>query len=162
MSSRRLAAWGLAASMALLLGSAGSARAGARHWSFLVLDVVAIGRDGHRIRLKPSPPGKSFPQTCSNFIVRAEYDLEGWSEASRRTLTREAHDRSIQLLLQAEATQSIVLLGAIGLGFGAESEGLVCEVASRALFVAVDPTGNPVILSVYEEPGSPGDDPTIH
>ena len=140
--------------MALLLASAGPSRAGSRYWSFLVIDVVEIDGGAHLIRLQPSPPGKEFPQSCSNLIVRAVYDLEGWTETSRESLTRESHDRSVRLLVQARATGNVILVGAIGRGFGAESEDLACDVMSRGLQVALDPTGTPVIFSVYEEPGS--------
>jgi len=161
MTSRTLVAWGLAAAAVLLLASSGPSRAGSRHWSFLVLEVVQVGDDAHLIRLQPSPPGKEFPQSCPNFTVHARYDLEGWTATGRQMLTREAHDRSVKLLLQAHATRGIVRLGAMGLGFGADSEESVCDVVSRGLHVLLDPSGAPVIFSVYEEPGSRGGDATI-
>ena len=154
MRLRRLVAWGLAVAMVLPLATAGPSRAANKHWSFLVLDVVESDGDAHLIRLQPTPPGKGFPQECPKLIVHAYYDLEGWSKAAREAVTRESHDRSVRLLLQAQATGSIILLGTIGRGFGADSEGLVCEVMSRGLQVTLDPTGTPVIFSVYEEPGS--------
>ena len=154
MSSGRLVVWGLA--MALLLASAGPSRAGSKYWSFLVLDVVQLDGGAHLIRLQPSPAGKKFPQSCSNFIVRAYYDLEGWTEASRESVTRETHDRSVRLLVQAQATRSVILVGAIGRGFGAESEDSACDVVSRGLQVLLDPTGMQVIFSVYEDPRTDG------
>jgi hypothetical protein len=161
MSSRRPAAAALAIAAALLLANALPARAGARLWSFLVLDVAQVGDGAHVIRLKPAPPGKAFPQSCSNLVVHARFDLEEWSAEGRQGLTRQSHDRSVQLLLQAQATEGIVRLGALGLGFSAESEESACEVVSRGLQIELDPTGAPVIFSVYEEPGSGGADATI-
>jgi hypothetical protein len=158
VSGQRLVAWGLAVGAVLLLVGARPSRAGARIWSFLVLDVTAVDGDAHLIRLQPSPPGKEFPQSCSNLLVYARYDLASWTEQGRQLVTREAHDRSLRLLLQAQATRGIVRVGAIARGFGRNSEDPECEVVSRGFNVLTDPAGALVIFSVYEEPAVRGGD----
>jgi len=134
------------------LGLPDSARAGAAEWSFEVLDVVSGGGGTNLIRLRPAPPGKDFPRSCETFVVHSFYDIGDWSSAGRKPVTRTAHERSVQMLIQAQVTHTIVRIRSVGRGFGARPEAPRCEVTSRALSFAPDPGGIPVIFSFYEDP----------
>lgn len=139
---------------AIPVGSVGIARATAVEWSFEVIDVTRGAGGDHRIQLRPSPPGSHFPRSCETFVVHSSYDIEGWSSEGRKLASRSAHDRAIQMLMQAQATHSLVRIRAVGRGFGATPESPRCEVTSRALTFAPDPGGVPVIFSLHEDPSS--------
>jgi hypothetical protein len=133
-------------------GAVATARANATEWSFEVLEVLRVDRFKHLIRLRPNPPGEKFPRSCETFVIHSFYDLEDWSSAGQKLASRTSHERSVQLLLQAQALHTIVRIASVGRGFGATAEGPRCEVTSRALTVAPDPGGTPVIFSLYEDP----------
>jgi hypothetical protein len=136
------------------IGVADPARAETREWSFEVLEVTNVGPDTNVIRLRPMPPGEHFPRSCETFVVYSYYDLEGWSGDTRGLAPQAEHERTIQMLLQAQVMNTIVRLRAVGRGFGARPEAPRCEVSSRALNFALDPGGDPVIFSFYQEPES--------
>lgn len=137
-----------------ILGIGDPARADTREWSFEVLDVTNVGPDTNVIRLRPAPPGEHFPRSCETFIVYSFYDIEDWSGAGRRIAPQSGHERSVQMLLQAQIMHTIVRLRSVGRGFGARPEAPRCEVSSRALNFALDPGGAAVIFSFHEEPES--------
>jgi hypothetical protein len=146
-----------AAALTVLLLWAGTAHAEAgKTWTFEVLEVVEIRRDEHMIRLRPRPPGRKFPRSCETFIVHSVFDLETWSPGSRRHVSRDGHHRSLLLLQQAQATRTIIRVGALGKGFGAIAESPRCEVASRALQTVVEDDGTSAVYSVFTEPQRPG------
>jgi len=149
----RALALGLCLSIATATpGAVQAARANATEWSFEVVEVQRIDRFEHLIRLRPNPPGKKFPRSCETFVIHSSYDLEDWSSAGQKLATRESHERSVQLLLQAQAMRSLVRIASVGRGFGSIPEAPRCEVSSRALTFAPDPGGSPVIFSLYEDP----------
>lgn len=143
-----------AAVATLVVARAGADTAMSAHWSFEVLEVARVAADTQLITLRPSPPGRSFPQSCATFRVSTRYDLSDWSRAGREAFTSEGHERSLTLLRQARATGEIVLLGRLGRGFAAASDAPPCDVSSHGLQVIVDPSGTPVIFSLYEEPSA--------
>ena len=117
------------------------------------------GEDGERteddedlIRLRPQPRGKKFPRSCETFVVRVRYDMGTWSAAGRQSVTRAGHERSLRLLVQAQATKDIVRFGAVGRGFAAIPDRPKCEVSSRALVVLVDSDGSSTVYSIFNEP----------
>jgi hypothetical protein len=141
--------------LALLL-LPGAAHADANpSWSFEVIEVTRTEGDEHLIRLRPQPPGKRFPKSCETFVVRVRYDMSTWSAASRQSVTRAGHERSLRLLAQAQATKDIMHFGAIGQGFAAIPDRPKCEVSSRALVVLVDRDGIATVYSVFNEPRGP-------
>ncbi|MFQ5418026.1 MAG: hypothetical protein ACE5FL_13420 [Myxococcota bacterium] len=135
----------------LILASSPVLAASSSDWSFLVLEVAAEP-PGHRIRLRPVPPGHTFPRSCRTFVVHTLYDLDGWSPAGRSGATHENHERSIRALVQAQITGEIVRFGSIGVGFAAIVDGDTCEVASHGLTYVVTPSGSGAVYSVFEEP----------
>jgi hypothetical protein len=152
--SWRTKVWGrFAASLALLYACAGVAHAEtAATWTFEVIEVSKTDRNEHRIRLRPRPRGRKFPRSCETFVVYTRFDLESWSPSGRLVVTREGHDRSLQLLQQAQVTRDIVRFGAVGRGFAAIAESPNCEVASRGLQIVVEDDGTSAVYSVFREP----------
>jgi hypothetical protein len=120
-------------------------------WSFEVLEVVEE-QPGHRIRLRPVPPGRVFPRSCRSFVVHTHYDLADWSPEGRRSATRKKHERSLRMLLQAQITGKIIHFGSVGIGFAAIADSDECEVASRGLTYVIKSDGSGGVYSVFEEP----------
>jgi hypothetical protein len=144
---RALAACGIA----LLLCASAYAGDDATSWTFEVLEVTESNPPGHIIRLRPSPPGRSFPRSCPVFVIYSIFDIDDWSESARREISRAQHDRAVLALVQAQASNRLIRIGTLGPGFAAMQEKSRCEVASRALQHTVY-RGTPAILSFYDEP----------
>jgi hypothetical protein len=150
---RRAVGAHLATALTVPLLWAGTAQAGAgKTWTFEVVEVTEIRGDEHVIRLRPRPPGRTFPRSCETFIVHAVFDLEAWSPQNRQHVSRDGHRRSLQFLRQAQVMHSIIRFGALGKGFGAIAEKPRCEVVSRALQTVVEDDGTSAIYSVFKEP----------
>jgi hypothetical protein len=120
-------------------------------WTFEVLEVAESRPAGHIIRLRPLPPGKDFPRSCPTFVLYSVFDIDDWSSAGRSRVERRSHDRALQAMVQANASNGLVRLGTLGHGFAAMKDRPRCEVASRALQHVVN-EGDAAIVSFYDEP----------
>jgi len=141
-----------AAAAAWLTLTALAAAAQSRDWTFEVVEVSRENDAYQLIRLRPLPPGRSFPRSCEMLVVHATFDLDEWSATGRMALSLEGHERALQKLRQAQTTGAIVRFGVIGHGFAAIKESPRCEVASRALAYVLDEGGGGVVYSLFGEP----------
>lgn len=121
-------------------------------WTFEVVEVSRENDAYQLLRLRPLPPGRSFPRSCEMLVVHSTFDLGEWSTGSRMALSAEGHERALQKLRQAQTTGAVVRFGVIGRGFAPIEQSPRCEVASRALVYVLDEGGSGVVYSLFADP----------
>ena len=119
-------------------------------WSFLVESVVVEAPGFHVVRLTPSPPGLRYPRTCESLVIHVVFE-EPFAQNPfiRENFTPEMHARSIRMFNDAQASGSIVRLGALYEGLGLRSEDDTCEVDSHGLSPLKEEDGGLAVYSRY-------------
>ena len=118
-------------------------------WTFDVLEVLRLGDDDVLVRLKPVPPGRTFPRSCDELTIHSTFAPKKVTLPIARDISRDEHLEALRALLQAQSAKQILRVGSIDTGFGAIPDKPKCEVASRALKRLIEDDGVWAVYSFY-------------
>ena len=117
-------------------------------WTFDVLEVLRLVDDDVLVRLKPVPPGRTFPRSCDELTIHSTFAPLKIKGTGRGT-NRDEHVEALRALLQAQAVKRIIRVGSIDTGFGSIPDKPKCEVASRVLRRLMEDDGVWAVYSFY-------------